>query len=98
AVALPPGPLAVTWYEVETLGVTGVEPSGATRPTSGAIDKSVAFVEDHDSVTVSPGFTLVGDALIVTVGCAGAGAGAEVGGVVPTCFLHPLAKNTSATK
>ncbi|MGC1582588.1 MAG: hypothetical protein WA766_13960, partial [Candidatus Acidiferrales bacterium] len=98
AVAEPPGPLAVTWYEVETVGVTGVEPSGATRPTSGAMVKSVAFVELQDSVTESPGLMLVADALIVTVGCAGAGAGAVVGGSAPTCFLHPLATNTSATK
>jgi hypothetical protein len=54
--------------------------------------KSVASVDDHESVTVAPGFTVVGDALIVTVGCAEGATGAVcAGGVELTFLLHPSA-------
>src|SRR6185437_4509122 len=67
----------------------GVEPCGATLPTPGSIERSVAFVDDHESVTDCPELTVSGDALMVTVGC-GVGAGAGAGGVAATCFCNPL--------
>jgi hypothetical protein len=66
-----------------------VVPEGATRPTPGAMLRSVASVDDQVSVTASPGLIEVVEALSVTVGCAGAGAGVGAGGAAPTCFLHP---------
>jgi len=43
--AEPPGPLAVIVYVVESAGVTFVEPSAVTVPTSGAMVSCVALVE-----------------------------------------------------
>src|SRR5215813_15561410 len=74
ASAEPPGPLAVIVYVVDSPGVTFVEPSGETAPTSGAIVSCVAFVEDQLKVVASPLFTEVGFACKVTVGRAGGGA------------------------
>src|SRR5262249_49942647 len=88
ASAEPPGPLAVIVYVVESPGVTFVEPSGATAPTSGEIESCVAFVEDQLSVVASPLFSDVGFACSVTVGRAGAGGGGG-GGVCLTGFLQP---------
>src|SRR5271154_5477884 len=89
AVALPPGPVAVIVYVVDSVGFTGVEPCNATLPTPGSISASVASVDVQLSVTVSPLFTDVGDALSETVGCADVGAGAAVGCELATCFLQP---------
>jgi hypothetical protein len=59
---------------------------------------SVAFVDDHVSVTLPPGFTVVGDALNVIVGCA-VGAGIVwAGGTEATCFLQPPTIATTPTK
>ena len=60
ASAEPPGPLAVIVYVAESAGVTFVEPSGATAPTSGAIVNCVAFVEDQLNVVESPLLSDVG--------------------------------------
>src|SRR5579863_1383914 len=79
AVAVPPGPAAVIVYVVDCDGVTGVEPSGATLPTPGCKSRSVAFVEDHESVADAPEAIGLEGALRVTVGLVGVGAGAGAG-------------------
>jgi hypothetical protein len=66
-------------YVAESAGVTFVEPSGATAPTSGAIVNCVAFVEDQLSVVESPLLSDVGFACNVTVGRAGGGGCVGVG-------------------
>jgi hypothetical protein len=101
AVPLPPGPVAVIVNVVDSVGFTGVDPCSATFPTPGSISASVASVEVQLSVTVSPLFTEVGEALSVTVGCAEVGAGAGAVCEVATCFLQPpknprIAMNPSA--
>src|SRR6202034_4542179 len=93
AVALPPAPVAVIVYVVDCVGFTGVEPCGETFPTPGSMSRSVALVEDQESVTVPPGLTEDGEAFNVTVGC-NAGAGGDAGGVAATFFLQPPAINT----
>jgi hypothetical protein len=75
ASAEPPGPLAAMLYVVDSVGVTAVEPSGATLPTPGERFKSVAFVEVQLSVTAVPLCTNFEEALMVTVGAGDAGAG-----------------------
>ena len=70
---------------------------GATLPTPGSMLRSVAFVDVHESVTASPGLTVAGDALSVTVGSAAAGAGAAAGGVDATFFLQPPTTAAKAT-
>src|SRR5580704_10274928 len=97
AVAVPPAPLAVIVYVVDWVGVTGVEPSGATFPTPGPMSRSVAFVDDHSDVAVCPGVTARGEAFSVTVGCAAGGAGVRAGGDVATCFLHPPTNEARVT-
>src|SRR5258708_26594290 len=71
---------------MESDGVTLVEPSGATAPTSGAIVNCVALVEDQCRVEESPLLMEVGSAVSVTGGVEGA---AVDGGGVPlmTGFL-----------
>src|SRR5271156_4228166 len=98
AVALPPGPVAVIVYVVESVGFTGVDPCSATLPTPGSMSASVASVEVQLSVTVSPLFTVVGVAFSVTVGCAEVGAGAGAGCDVATCFLQPPKNPSTAMK
>jgi hypothetical protein len=66
--AEPPGPLAVMVYVVESDGVTFVEPSAVTVPTSGAMVSCVALVEVQLSVEESPLLMEVGSAESVTVG------------------------------
>jgi hypothetical protein len=68
AFAEPPGPLAVMVYVVEAEGVTFVEPSAVTVPTSGAMVSCVAFVEVQLSVDESPLSMEDGSAESVTVG------------------------------
>src|SRR5229473_1720798 len=63
------GPLAVMVYVVESPGVTFVEPSALTVPTSGAMVSCVAFVELQLNVEDSPLVMEVGPAESVTVGC-----------------------------
>jgi hypothetical protein len=53
------------------------------------MSRSVAFVDDHDSVTVSPAFAVVGEAFSVTVGCAAGGAGVDAGACDATFLPHP---------
>src|ERR1700723_967784 len=89
AVPLPPGPVAVIVYVVESVGFTGVEPCSATLPTPGSISASVASVDVQLSVTVSPLLTDVGEAFSETVGCADDGGGADDGREPATCFLQP---------
>src|SRR5215472_5357955 len=95
-VADPPGPLAVMVYVVESVGVTLVEPCGATVPTSGATVSCVALVEDQLNVEVSPLLMDVGLACRVTVGCA-AGGGAAGGGACATGFLLQPTSRAAAT-
>jgi hypothetical protein len=83
-------------YVVESDGVTFVEPSGATAPTSGAIVSDVAFVEDQFSVAASPFLIEVGLACNVTVGRAGGGAGCGGGGGGVAFFAHPTARTAVA--
>jgi hypothetical protein len=85
-------------YVVDSVGVTGVEPSTATLPTLGSMLKSVAFVDDHVRFTLAPGFTVVGDAVSVTVGCAVGAGVAWAGGTEATCFLQPPTIATTPTK
>ena len=68
AFAEPPGPLAVIVYVVESEGVTLVEPSALTVPTSGAMVSCVAFVEVQLSVEESPLLMEPGSAESETVG------------------------------
>src|ERR1700678_2877225 len=89
AVPLPPGPVAVIVYVVESVGFTGVEPCTATLPTPGSISASVASVEVHERVVESPLLMVEGDAESVTVGCAAGAGAAFVGGAGRTCFLKP---------
>jgi hypothetical protein len=85
-------------YVVDSVGVTGVEPSTATLPTLGSMLTSVALVDDHVRFTLAPGFTVVGDAVNVIVGCA-LGAGIVwAGGTEATCFLQPPTIATTPTK
>jgi len=51
AVTLPPGPLAVRVYVVESLGVTDCDPDACTVPTLGAMLSSVALSELQLKVT-----------------------------------------------
>jgi hypothetical protein len=83
---------------VDSVGVTGVEPSTATLPTLGSMLTSVALVDDHVRLTLAPGFTVVGDAFNVIVGCP-VGAGIVwAGGTEATCFLQPPTIATTPTK
>src|SRR5258705_13704028 len=74
-VAEPPGPLAVMVYVVESSGVTLVEPSALTVPTSGAMGSCVGLGEVQLNVDASPLLTEVGSPESGTGGWAGAGAG-----------------------
>src|SRR6202007_2874339 len=82
ASALPPGPLAVMAYVVESAGVTVVEPCGVTAPTSGLMEALVASVVVQVSLADSPLLMVVRSAEMLTVGlaAAGGGAGGGVGG------------------
>src|ERR1700693_396709 len=97
AVAVAAAPVAVIVEVVDSVGVTGVEPSGATFPTPGPMSRSVAFVEDHRSVAVCPGFIDPGEAFRGTVGCAAGRAGVRAGGDAATCFLHPPTNEARVT-
>src|SRR5262249_27889567 len=94
--AEPPGPVALIEYVVESDGVTLVEPSGATAPTSGEIANWVALVDDQFRVADSPLLIVVGLAVSVTVGRAGGAAGAGGVGVVLGFLLHPAVKMAAA--
>jgi hypothetical protein len=74
---------------VDSVGVTGVEPSGATLPTPGSMLTSVAFADVHVSVTVAPGLTVEGVAFSVTVGCTAGAGGFEAGGREAVFLPHP---------
>jgi hypothetical protein len=54
ASAVPPGPVAVIVYVVDSVGETPTVPSGATVPTPESIVSAVAFVEDQVSVEDCP--------------------------------------------
>ena len=51
ASAVPPGPVAVIVYVTESVGLTVLEPCGATLPTPGARFSVVALLEDQVRVT-----------------------------------------------
>src|SRR6202140_3605564 len=98
ASAVPPGPVAVMVYVAESPGVTLVEPSAETGPTSGAIATCVALVVDQVRVVESPLLMLVGSAWKVTVG---RGASSVRSGVVLRVFRGFLAQpkfNTATDK
>jgi hypothetical protein len=62
AVAVPAGPVAVRRYEVLSVGVTVVEPDGASEPLTPVIVTDVAFCVVHVRVTGCPAETVVADA------------------------------------
>jgi len=66
--ALPPGPVAVSVYVVDSGGATRADPAGVTFPTTGESMSVEALVEDQVSVTDSPFWMNVEDACRVTVG------------------------------
>jgi hypothetical protein len=84
-------------YVVEVCGFTGVEPVTATLPTPGSMSASVASVDCQFSVTVSPAFAELGDALIDTVGCAVVAGGGGCDLPTATVFLHPPATSAIVT-
>src|SRR5271157_6206088 len=67
---VPPGPVAVSVYVVESCGVTDVEPCAWTLPTPGSKSSSVTFCEDQRNVTDWPFSTVAGSALSEAVGVA----------------------------
>src|SRR6266481_4205198 len=85
ASVLPPGPLAVTAYVVDSAGVTAVVPCGVTAPTSGLMETLVASVVVQVSLADSPLLMVVRSAEMLTVGLAATGAGGGGGG--RGCFL-----------
>src|SRR5258708_9721244 len=93
ASVLPPGPLAVTAYVVDSGGVRVVVPCGVTAPTSGLMETLVASVVVQVSLADSPLLMVVRSAEMLTVGLAAAGGGGGGGGVSFT-FLgpHPATK------
>src|ERR1700761_673662 len=97
AVALPPVPVTVIVYVVDVCGCTGVEPVTETFPTPGSMSASVASVDCQFSVTVSPAFAELGDALIETVGCGAVTGGGGAFLPTATVFLQPPATSAKAT-
>src|SRR5258706_12664652 len=87
ASVLPPGPLAVTAYVVDSAGVTVVVPCGVAAPTSGLMEMLVASVVVQVSLADSPLLIVVRSAEMLTVGLAATGAGAGGGGGGRGCFL-----------
>jgi hypothetical protein len=97
AVAVPPKPVTVIVYVVDVVGFTGVEPVTATLPTPGSMSASVASVDCQLNFTVSPGFAVLGDALIETVGCGAVAGGGGCDLPTATVFLHPPATSAIVT-
>src|SRR5260370_32732455 len=89
ASVLPPGPLAVTAYVVDSAGVTVVVPCAVTAPTSGAMETLVASVVVQESLADSPLLMAVRSAEMLTVGLAATGAGAGGGGGVGAFLWQP---------
>src|SRR2546421_13126575 len=71
AVALPPGPVAVRVYSVDTDGMTAMVVLPVTTPTSWSMVSCVAPATLHTSVAESPGAIVAGDAENdeITTGC-----------------------------
>ncbi len=67
-VVVPPGPVAVSVYVVETVGETDSESFNAVDTTPEEIETVVAFVVVHVRVDEPPMFIVVGLAVNVTVG------------------------------
>jgi hypothetical protein len=86
----------VTVYVVDSDGVTLVEPSGATAPTSGEIVSCVALVEDQLKVAASPLLMVEGLACNVTVGRAAGGGGVGSGLDTTGFFPHPTVRAAAA--
>src|SRR5579859_2053385 len=70
---VPPGPVAVSVYVVESSGDIDVEPAAATRPPPGSRSRLAAFMEVQTSVTEWPFSTLPGSARRLISGAGGAG-------------------------
>src|SRR5277367_6630773 len=85
AVCVPPAPLAVSVYVVESDGLTVCDPLGCTAPTPSML-ASVALLVCHVSVVDCPLSIVVGLAEIEAVGAAGGGGGGGGGGA--TFFLQ----------
>src|SRR5207253_11292038 len=89
AVCVPPAPLAVKVYVVESEGLTCCEPLGCTAPTLSMLT-SVAFVVCQVSVEDCPLSIASGLAVRLAVGAAGGGGGGGGGG---GCFLWQAPRN-----
>src|SRR5260370_41329467 len=87
ASVLPPAPLAVTAYVVDSAGVTVVAPCGVTAPTSGLMETLVASVVVQVSLADSPLLMVVRSAEMLTGGLAATGGGAGGAGGGRGCFL-----------
>src|SRR5258708_28162961 len=97
ASVLPPGPLAVTAYVVDSAGVTVVVPCGVTAPTSGLMETLVASVVVQVSLADSPLLMVVRSAEMLTVGLAGTGGGDDGGGGGGGCLLwQPYMQQSTA--
>src|SRR5437868_4794321 len=95
---VPPSPLAVRWYVVESSGVTCCEPLGCTAPMPSMVT-SVALVVCQVSVLDWPLSTVLGLALSEAVGAAGGGGGGGGGGATfflqaPSVMMAPSANTT----
>jgi len=99
ASVLPPGPLAVTPYVVDSAGVTVVVPCGVTAPTSGLMETLVAsVVVPSKALADSPllmGGAIGGDA---HGRLAATGPGPEAAGGGRGCFLWQPTMNRRRAK
>src|SRR5215472_17620309 len=91
--AVPPGPVAVMWNVVDSVGFTVRCPLRSTLPI-GSIVTEVAFSDDHVSVADCPALMVEGFTASCAVGCGGGGGGAA--GAAGGCFLWQAASVTTA--
>src|SRR6478609_9308282 len=89
ALCVPPAPLAVSVYVVDSAGVTCCVPLGCTAPIP-SMPTSVALLVCQVSVVDCPLSIVSGLALNEAVGAAGAGGGGGGGG---GCFLWHAPRN-----
>ena len=85
ASSVPPAPLAVKWYVVDSFGDTVWEPFAGTAPMP-SMETSVAFVVCQASEADPPAWMLLGLTDIEAVGAGGGGGGG--GGAGATFFLQ----------
>jgi hypothetical protein len=80
AVAVPPGPVAVSWYVVVVGGDTDAKPETGRLPMPWSIETLMAWSTDHARVALSPSPIVRGDAEKVICGFGGVT-------VTVTCFV-----------